>query len=193
MIFVTVQDKAAYDDLRATGVLRCNEKLAEWLEDDEFRRSYGWLVEQMKRRIGDPPDGVTYPIWAWHTLSGKPAKVDLRRTEFNNYHGENYILTVEIPNEQVLLSDEENWHYVLNNWYLSEDNNEAEHEQTERWFNSLSPSEQLEVKRKSWKRIFDVTPFENEWRRRGSFVQATFWELRIEQVISAKRFIGRQK
>jgi hypothetical protein len=193
MRLVTVQDKAAYDDLCATGVLRCKLELAEWLCEDEFRRSYDWLAEQMKRRVGDPPDGVTYPIWAWHTLDGKPAKVDLRRTEFNNYRGENCILTVEIPDEQVLLSDEENWHYVLNDWYLSEDNSEAEHEKTELWFDSLSPSERLEVKQNSWERIFNVDTFENEWRRSGCFVQATFWELRMEQVISARRFVGRQK
>jgi hypothetical protein len=94
MRLVTVQDKSAYDDLCATGLLRCNPELAEWLCEDNFLRSYDWLAKQMKLRICDPPDGVTYPIWAWHTLYGKPAKVDLRRTEFNNYRGENYILTV---------------------------------------------------------------------------------------------------
>jgi hypothetical protein len=82
---------------------------------------------------------------------------------------------------------------VLNGSYFSEANNETEYEKTELWFDSLPQNERLEVKRKSWERIFDVTPFENEWRRSGLFVQATFWELHKEQVISAQRFIGRQK
>jgi hypothetical protein len=188
---VTVQNKAAYDTLVNTGVLYCKPELSDWLTEDDFRRSYDWLVEQMKQRIGEPPDGVACPIWSWYSLDGKPAKVDLRKTEFNNYRGENYILTVEIPDELVLLSDEENWHYVLNNWYLSVANNEAEHDKTERWLESLALNVQQVVKRESWERIFDVVPFDNEWHRKGYFVQATFWELRKEQVISTRRFIGR--
>ena len=85
---------------------------------------YDWLVKQMKRRIGEPPNGVRYPIWAWHSLDNRPAKVDLRRSEFNNYSGEHYILTIDVPEEQVLLSDEENWHFILNSWFLSSAKNE---------------------------------------------------------------------
>jgi hypothetical protein len=147
----------------------------------------------MKQRVGEPPNGVTYPIWAWYILDGKPAKVDLRKTEFNNYHRENYAFTIDVPDEQVLLSDEENWHYVLNDWFFNGAASEADYNSGEAWFDTLPPNEQREVKRKSWERIFDVTPFENEWHRNGRFVQAVFWELRKEQVVSVKRFIGRQK
>jgi len=48
-----------------------------WRNDPSFRTSYNWLVEQMKHGIGNPPQGVVYPIWAWHTLDAQPAKVDL--------------------------------------------------------------------------------------------------------------------
>jgi hypothetical protein len=193
MRLVTIQDKAAYDDLCAAGVLRCKSELAEWLREDTFQKAYDWLVEQMKRRIGEPPESVSYPIWAWYLLDGKPAKVDLRKTEFNNYRGEHYALTLEVEDEQVLLSDEESWHYVLNNWFLSEAKNETEYEKDESWFNALPTDEQQVIKRKSWEKIFDITPFENDWHRQGCYVQAAFWELRKEQVISARKFIGRQK
>ena len=138
MRLVTIQDSAAYDELCVTGVLRCNPKFAEWLCEDEFRISYDWLAEQMALRVGKPPEDVVYPIWAWYLLDGKPAKVDLRKTEFNNYQGEHYALTIEIPDEQVLLSDEENWHYVLNNWFICGAKNEAEYDRAEAWFDSLS-------------------------------------------------------
>ena len=147
----------------------------------------------MRQRIGEPPQGVAYPIWAWYQLDGKLVKVDLRKTEFNNYHGEHYALTVEVPDEQVLLSDEESWHFVLNNWFFSSAANKAEYSRVETWFNTLPIDEQQAEKKKSWEKIFDVTPFESEWHRRGCYVQATFWELRLEQVITARRFIGRQK
>jgi len=193
MRLVTVQDKAAYDDLCAKGVLRCKPELAEWLRESNFRAAYDWLAAQMKLRVGKPPKGVSYPIWAWYLLDGKPAKADLRRTEFNNYRGENYILTIEVPDKQVLLSDEEIWHFVLNNWFFSEAENEADCDKSNAWFDALLSNEKQKAKQESWEKIFDVTPFENDWYRCGCYVQATFWELRKEQVITAKKFIGRQK
>lgn len=56
MRLVTIQDKAAYDELCATGVLRCKSELAEWLSEDCFKAAYDWLVKQMKKRIGEPPE-----------------------------------------------------------------------------------------------------------------------------------------
>ena len=186
MRLITIQDKPAYDNLCSTGTLRCNPELAEWLQVAEFRISYDWLVKQMERRIGTPPQGVIYPLWAWHTIDGKPAKTDLRRTVLNNYHGEQYALTIEIPDEQVLLSDEGNWHHVLNNCFLNGADNKADYEKTETWFDALQPNEKQKVKTMSWERIFDVEPFENDWHIRGHFVQATFWELRMDQIINAR-------
>ena len=193
MRLVTIQDKAAYENLCADGVLRCKTELAEWLNEDNFRFAYDWLVEQMKRRVSKPPQGTTYPIWAWYRLDGKPAKVDFRNREFNNYRGEHYALTIDIPDEQILLSDEENWHFVLNNWYLSEAQNEFDYEKAETNLDALPPDEKQRVKEESWECIFDINKFENDWHRRGYYVQATFWELRKEQVIMARKFIGRQK
>jgi len=192
MRLVTVQDKAAYDALCEKGILRCNPELADWLRDNNFRAAYNWLVGQMKLRVGKPPRGVSYPIWAWYLLDGKPAKADLRRIEFNNYRGENYILTVEVPDKQVLLSDEEAWHYVLNDWFLNDAKNEVDHDKLKARFNALPSYEKQKTRKKSWEKIFDITSFENDWFRRGCYVQATFWELRKEQVITVKRFIGRQ-
>ena len=115
----------------------------------------------MKRCIGEPPGGVFYPIWAWHSLDNKPVKVDLRRSEFNNYCGDHYILTIDVPYEQVLLSDEESWHFVLNNWFLSDAKSEKDFDKAEAWFDSLSLNEQRQVKEKSWESIFDVNEIVN--------------------------------
>jgi hypothetical protein len=193
MRLITVQDKAAYDDLCRKGVLRCNPELAEWLREDDFQRSYDWLAEQMRQRVGEPPRGVTYPIWAWYRLDGKPAKLDLRKAIFNNCRGEQYALTIEIPDEQVLLSDEENWHLVLNDSFIGDADNETDYDKAIAWFDGLPTYEQQQLKTKSWEKIFDTTPSKNEWCGNGSFVQATFWELRKEQLISSRRFIGKNK
>lgn len=112
----------------------------------------------------------------------------MRRTEFNNYVGENVILELEIPDDDVLLSDEENWHYVLNNWYLHDVNNDEDKwNEIDAWFDNLPLDKQEAIKRKPWERIFDKDNADNNWK----FVQATFWELRTEQIKSVRKFTGR--
>jgi len=186
----TIQPLIIYEKLMAQGTLHCDpEQKGFWgLVSEEFRTAYEWLAEQMKLRVGSPPQGVRYPLWAWALIDGASKKPDLRRTEFNNYVGENVVIELEIPDTDVLLSDEVNWHYVLNNWYLHDVNDEdGKWEETEAWFNSLSPDRKEAVKQKSWERIFDKNDRDNDW----TFVQATFWELQIAQVKSVRKFIGR--
>jgi hypothetical protein len=186
----TVQDKAAYDSLCKNGVLRCDAQFAELLSEKAFKRSYDWLVAQMKARVGEPPIGIEFPIWAWYLLDGKNVKPDLRRTEFRGFSGKNYIIEAEIPDKDVLLSDEEMWHTVLNDGYFGKGaesiDDVKEYEEDEAWFDSFPPNEQERVKRESWENIF------NSSRCPWIFVQATFWELRQEQVIGVRRFIGRR-
>ncbi|MBS3975828.1 MAG: DUF3841 domain-containing protein [Syntrophomonadaceae bacterium] len=51
-------------------------------------------------------------------------------------------------------------------------------EEADAWFDSLSPDKKDAMRRKSWERIFDKDDADNDWK----FVQATFWELRTEQI-----------
>lgn len=62
-------------------------------------------------------------------------------------------LTLDVPDELVLLNDYEDWHAVLNNHYLSA--SEAEYDRME----VLEDANKLEqhVKEASWQRIFDLT------------------------------------
>ena len=36
--------------------------------------------------------------------------------------------------------------------------------------------------------LFDVTPFENEWTRRGPWIHATFWVLTKDMIKKVRRF-----
>ena len=38
-----------------------------------------------------------------------------------------------------------------------------------------------------------IPPLDTQWDRRGKFIQATFWELCLEQVVDVRHFKGRQK
>lgn len=142
----------------------------------------------MTQRIGPAPAGVKVPFWAWHTVDWKHRKVDLRTTLFRNYPDPTVCLELEVPDDQVLLSDFENWHFVLNNWYLGDARSDKELDAEDAWLDSLSESRRQERKRQSWTKIFDVAPFEDEWQRRGMFVQATFWELKLADVVGVRYF-----
>ena len=192
MTLWTIQPIDLYDNLLAQGMLHCDpENKGFWgFEIKEFRTAYDWLVEQMKSRIGLPLRGVRYPIWAWALIDGMSKKPDLRRTEFTNYVGENVIIELEIPDSDALLSDEVNWHYVLNDFYLHDvQDSDGKWEEVDAWFDSLPPDDQYSLKRKSWERIFDKNDSDNDWK----FVQATFWELKVEQIRSVRKFIGQGK
>ena len=191
MIVWTIQPLRLYEKLLGQGVLCCGQQ-SEGLcgpYAQEISAS-NWLAGQMKLRVGAPPPGVQYPFWGWALIDGLSKKPDLRRKEFNNYVGENVVLELEIPDNGLLLFDEVNWHYVLNGWYLNDSSDEEdEWDEGDACLDSLSPDIKDSIKRKSWEKIFNKDYPDNEW----VFVQATFWELCLEQVKSVQRFSGRGK
>lgn len=104
MILWTIQHRKAYEEFLENGVLRGNP---EYIEEEFFKEPYEWMIEQMKKRIGNPPDGVTIPIWAWYQWEGKRKRPDMRSC--GRGWGEKstpiVLLTIDVPNDCVLLSD----------------------------------------------------------------------------------------
>lgn len=150
---------------------------------------YSWLVSQMKKRIGLPPEGVSYPVWAWYKWKYTKRRPDLRSIRW--YWGQKgakfYRLEIDIPDDKVLLSDFDGWAWqVLNIWLFSD--TEEEDKEIEEFYETLSPDEQKEYKLKNWERVFDISPLDNGWTRRGESIQATFWELRKEHILKVTAF-----
>ena len=107
--------------------------------------------------------------------------------KLNGYDGEKFVcLEIEVPDEQVLLSDFDLWSLILLDSIITE-TEEEDHKLTE-IYKELTPQKQLEMKYKNWNRVFDVTPFENEWTRRGSWIQATFWVLTKDMIKKVRHF-----
>ena len=185
MILWTIQPEELYHSILETGQYACDPNQ---IDMTEFTEMYDWLVLQMRERIGEPPNGVISPVWAWHTQKSKRQKPDLRSERWSNgYDGEKFVcLEIEVPDEQVLLSDFDLWSIVLLNDLITE--TEEEDEELDKMYKSLAPKRQLEMKYENWKRVFDVTPFENAWMRRGSWIQATFWELRRDMIKEVRYF-----
>lgn len=180
MILWTIQQEDVYNKIMSDGFYRC--KASECFMREYFGDRYKWLSDQMRKRIGEPPEGVLYPVWAWYQWQGERKKPDLRRERWwNGWKGDRLAcMEIDIPEDEVLLSDFDAWSIILNNGLLS--STEQEDEVLEQKYEALSPAEQVRFKHKNWERVFDLTPIENDWIIKGSRIQATFWQLRKEQV-----------
>lgn len=189
MILWTVQPLEVYEQLKKTGVYRCEPSHSG--VDKDFISAYKWLVDKMEKQIGKRPDGVKLPVWAWYIRDWKHKKPDLRLSEYGR-HGEKMVLfEIEISDKAVVLSDYNAWHFVLNKWYLGNSTNEEGWDAEQRWLGSLSPKNRKVEIIKSWDNVFDIRPLDNEFVQRGRYVQATFWELKINNIRKIQFFTAR--
>ena len=130
---------------------------------------------------GLPRLGVVHAEW-------QAQKPDLRSERWGYGPGdEDYCcIELEIAPERVLLSDFDEWHIVLCNGLISD--TEEEDVAQEALYESLSDEEKIAYKEKNWERVFDISPLNNNWTTRGEWVQATFWELKREDVRAVRFF-----
>ena len=181
MLLWTVQHRAAYEQMFQTGTLRANE--AHLFCGDELKFAYDWLAAQMRERVGEPPEGVNYPVWAWYQYNGMRKRPDMRGPH-RRYRARGtpiVLLTVDVPEKNVLLSDFDMWHCVLNNGYIDVD--EADDE-------SFCGG-QVEIEQ-SWRHVLEIeTAFELYGGAEERSIQATMWEIRAEWVKKAEFFTSR--
>ena len=192
MLLWTIQPEEVFDEIQNNGVYRCDINKSGMKDFADLQ--YDWMVSQMKKRIGPPPEGVTYPVWAYYRWSYTKKRPDLRAVRW--YWGQKgdkfYRLEIEIPDDEVLLSDFDGWAWqVLNSWLFSD--TEEEDKKIEKFYESLSPDEQKKYLLKNWERVFDISPLDNGWTRRGDRIQATFWELRKEHILKVTAFTSEGK
>ena len=179
MILWTIQPVEVYDLIQETGVYHC-DFTKSMLSDCQDQ--YDWLVQEMKDRIGDPPRGVSYPVWAWYMWEGDRKKPDLRRERWGKgWKGERFAcMEIDVPEDRIVLSDFDSWSIILLHGLLSD--SEEEDTRLENEYNSLSEEDKRAYRDKNWERAFDLTYVDNDWMHRGDSIQATFWELRKEDI-----------
>lgn len=194
MILWTIQTQKAWDVLDQEGYLVTSKKN---IGDVCFEKAYLWMIDQMTDRIGPPPRRNRFPIWAWYQYQSaiKP-RPDLRNRAHLPPKTRGVLIEFECDENDVLLSDFELWHYVLNNWFLSESLEEDGISEFEKSAPRDLTKEQVhnqEALEKSWQRIFDL-----DWSvpdiadpRHLKSIQATIWIIRKEQIRSSKMFIAR--
>lgn len=141
-----------------------------------YPEEYKWMMEQMRSRL--PNYKGEYPVWVW------VKKPDLRQTHFEK--GERFVrLTVELNDNDVLVSDFEDWHMVLNNGFLSFSEEED---------NAYEEGKLAMTKEESWNRIFDLeTQGDQDWNgERGVWLQGTTGRIELSSVTKVEHFISKR-
>jgi hypothetical protein len=153
--------------------------------DHNFKDKYDWVAEKMLEK--SITRKRTYPVWAWYKYDGKRKKPDLRCSGHLPRGTKGICIEFEAYKNEMLLSNFEQWHSVLNNWYLCK--NEAEDAYFEKYPQLLTET----VVRKSWDRMFDLSfgsedfwgPMDERW------IQACVPIVYNHQIRNVFRFVAR--
>lgn len=189
----TIQGIEIYEQLQRDGVAYCTKPA--WSDDEKFMKAYQWMADEMKNRIGEPPlKEIECPMWAWYQYNSAKSKKP-PRSWIDIQEGVSAYMEIEIPDNEVLLSDFMNWHNVLNqytltNWKRIEKKIDLLEKEVDRSlsFDDYPVEIQKEIE-KSWEAIFDLDRRDKEVGRthkRNRSIQATFWMLKPENVISVE-------
>lgn len=205
MLVWTIQSYQVWEKLQQDGFLYGpGPDLVD--EDWKWCTAYEWMAKQMERRIGKRPKPDIYPLWAWYQWrDATHRKPDLRSPGHLTPGIKGVRLACEIPTDQILLSDFVQWHSALNYWYLSLSQAEDDAFETELASHGIirTPggplSDPVYHQRilDSWQRIFDLDGVgDPDWlgdqAQDEKSIQATFWQLSLDQVRAITVFTSRR-
>lgn len=184
MIVWTFQPASILEEIERTGTFRCDpDRSFNLTKENNLKGQYAWLMDQMEKRIGPRPEGVTYPVWAWHTWDFGRRCPDPDSGAFLESREPKAALTLDLPEEGVVLTDFDAWQLVMNGNYVSDViGTEEAFEKMLSWLEALSEEDLRKETERSWQRVFNTEPYDSDSFSRGRYVQATFWEIRREYI-----------
>lgn len=195
----TIQTIGFYEELLRDGVAYCNRE-SHWCRECRFQ--YDWMVEQMRKRIGEPPiPEIKYPVWVWQQYnSKKDSKPRMSPKEILKGENEAVMLELDVPDDAVLLSDLDLWISPLNGWEICGkkesrqfDKEKAIYEKEHGKCHQISDWSPV-IRDKivaTWERIFDldwIDSYQAPSMRKSRSVQGTIWLLRKEWIKVAHIF-----
>ncbi|MDF2650479.1 MAG: hypothetical protein K0Q73_6284 [Paenibacillus sp.] len=135
------------------------------------------MIEQMKNRL--PNYGGEHPIWLW------PKKPDMRSTGHFNSYTKCVRLSIELDSENVLLSDFNDWHCVLNDCFNGD--NEQE-------YDAFYDGKLNITKENSWERMFNYSRQRDPvWGGSGDWLQGVTGRIYLDQIRKVEHFISRKQ
>lgn len=186
----TTQSPEVYEIVMKDGYCIVDPDKSLWLDIKQFKAAYDWIVmkmdEKIKRPLGVP---VFYPWWAYYKVDGH-YDIKLEDINYRDTPGTTMVaLELEVPDEEVLLSDLDAWNFVLNDLWIDDSTDEVSWNKCLKYYRNLPLDVAKEVKVNSWDKVFDLTPVVTDWKSNGQEVQGTFWMLRKEYIKSATTFV----
>ncbi|TKI55941.1 DUF3841 domain-containing protein [Brevibacillus antibioticus] len=166
----TLQTEIAWKHFKEQGYLEGSPAHAMYPDE------YQWMMKQMKKRLSNYRG--EHPIWLWMK------KPDMRHTGHFQEGTRCVRLTIELNKGDVLVSDFDDWHFVLNNWFCSD--NEQEDSAFEKGLLKIS-------KEVSWERIFELNRVRDpKWHGDGErILQGTTGRIEIHHVKIVEHFVTR--
>jgi hypothetical protein len=182
MKLYTFLTKEEFDTLNTNGYLTCDASRTE----PYYKEAYDFMADNLEKKYSkkniDLEESIVYPRWAWYSWMNNK---DILSCEdlIDNFRPDRYLIVCNIPDEQVLLSDYDNWHHCLNYMYLSRTEEEEAEIESMRENIEADKDEMHNLMHKSWLRIFDPE-FPNQWiiEKDCHSLQAVFWVLYKSQV-----------
>jgi hypothetical protein len=139
-IYYTYQHENAWKAALERGYLQGDPQYASFNDEgfEFFKPAYDWMVEQYEQRIGISLCG-NYPVWCWDEFP------DLSRGGHIGQGNKGVVLTVELPDDQVLASEISFWEFVPYHSTFCDTAEAFDHRE------NIDPA----YTRKSWEKIFD--------------------------------------
>lgn len=159
--------------------------------DKDFLVAYRWITKELEKKVPKPHSDCQFPLWAWQCWdSERSCRPDLR-VRWGEAGEKLVLMTLDIPDELVLLSDFQLWHFVLTRWFL------AKNQKEEKLFEALCEKQGATSKPigeqqmiASWQQIFHWQDIDSRYFGEGvgESIQAVFWEIQPHWVQSVKVF-----
>ncbi|MDO5293121.1 MAG: DUF3841 domain-containing protein [bacterium] len=187
----TIQPVEVMNSIHDKGYFACDRRKASFNDIESFQSAYFWMVKKMDEKGIIHPAGLEFPIWCWHTRNGKHKKPDLRNAAYAERGRKCVCLELEVPDQEILLSNYDTWHIVLNQWWFNDSNTEEEYYEHEKLFETLDENTKKAVMEESWDKIFNITSKEDRTTINCEYVQGVFWVLKKEYIKKVQEFVAR--
>lgn len=175
----TIQHSSVLKSLYKKGFYSCSNK--KFIYDESFFDSYNWLFKESKKR--NKKWNTKFPIWCWLEKPDLRSYRYFRDSRLNKIE-ENVLITFFIDKKDVIFTDYELWHFVLNKSYLPNGDNFNEKKMSNFYKkyekNGKLNNQGIKIMKKSWEKCFNL--------RKKTKIQATIQKLFQNDIVSLKKF-----
>lgn len=155
--------------------------ITKYIYDESFVNAYNWLYQASRKKNKNWKS--KRPIWCWTKRPDLRSYRYIRDSRLNNRKQKMVLLELKIPKKNIVLTDFEKWHFILNELYLpNKFYNEKEFYSFYKKYekNGKLSKKGFHLMTKSWLNCFKLEP--------KSVIQATIPKINKKDIVSYKVF-----